>query len=550
MISKLTSFIAIILLLTGFSVTINAAIPNSNSSNANSNISISENLINGDTATVYFFYSTSCPHCKEEKPFLEDLEMRYPKLKVNYLEVGANAELFNELCKEYDTISAGVPRTFIGNKVFIGFTKDFGELTYHQGYRAYIGYKSQIELAILECLNLTCPLEYERAVELSKNDSLVEELLKENPNSLASIKLMDSTYLVAWWSPARIKSDLKYPDILVKINLKTGEILSSEIPTGKIKGIEKPLQEAGQVHIYILAAILIYLVAYMVLKGRISSGRYWAVGFLTLLIISGFIFALTTHARFVEDLAKRFPFPAFVFIVALVDGFNPCAFTVLIVLLSLLTYTKSKKRMSLIGTTFIITSGIMYFIFISLILLAGSLIFDSYGSILTKLIGIVVIVAGIINVKDFFFFKKGISLGISENYRGKISRKSGEIVRNVKRANTLRTMAPALLGVILLAIFVNLVELGCTAMLPMIYLAALFQNYGQEVGIYHYIYTAFYSFVYILPLFAILGSFIYSFKSERLSEREGRILKLIGGLLMLILGILLLFKPELLMFGD
>ena len=547
---RLTSFIAIILIFTVFSATINATAPTSNYSATDLNVSTPENLDKNDTVTVYFFYSSSCPHCREETPFLEELERRYPKLEVKYLEVGKNVELFEELCKEYDTIAVGVPRTFIGNKVFIGFTKGGGELVYHQGYRAYIGYKNQIELAILECLNLTCPLRYENAVKISKNDSLVEELLKENPNSLATVKLMNNSYLVAWWTPQRLKSNLQYPDVLVRIDRKTEEILSSEIPTGKIEGIEKPVQEASNIHIFILSAILIYLVAYSVLKERIPLGRYWAVGFLTLLIISGFIFALTTHAKFVENFAKRFPFPAFVFVVALIDGFNPCAFTVLIVLLSLLTYTKSKRRMCLIGTTFIFTSGIMYFIFISLILLAGSLIFDTYGGILMKLIGIVVIIAGIINVKDFFFFRKGISLGISEKYRGKISRKSGEIVRKVKRAESERTMTLAMVGVIFLAIFVNLVELGCTAMLPMIYLAALFQNYGQEVGIHHYLYTAFYSLVYIIPLFAILGNFLYSFKSERLTERQGRILKLIGGLLMLILGILLIFKPELLMFGD
>ena len=500
--------------------------------------------------TIYFFYSPNCPYCAEEKPFLEELERRYPSLVVRYFEAGKNIGLFKDMCMEYDTIPAGVPRTFIGNKVFIGFNKDSGELIYHQGYKAYIGYRNQMELAVRECLNLTWPLEEKNAIDVSKRNSLVKELLKENPNSIATVTLVDNFYLVAWWTPQRIRSNLQYPDVLVKIDAKTGEIIESEIPSMEINGIEKPIQGMTWIHISILSVMLIYLISYLVLRERTSlEPRYWVVGFITLLIISGFVLAVTTPSRVVENFAKGLPFPMFVFVVALVDGFNPCAFTVLMILLSLLTYTRSRKRMCLIGSVFILTSGAMYFAFIMLIIFAGSLIFETYRDILMKLIGGIVIIAGIINIKDFFFFGKFPSLGIPENYRSRISLRAGRIVREVKNAESKRALFFVLIEVILLAIFVNLIELGCTAMLPMTYLAALFQLYGQQMSIHYYIYTAFYSLIYIIPLFAILGNFLYSFKSERLTERQGRILKLIGGLLMFILGILLIFKPELLMFN-
>jgi len=110
-------------------------------------------------------------------------------------------------------------------------------------------------------------------------------------------------------------------------------------------------------------------------------------------------------------------------------------------------------------------------------------------------------------------------------------------------------MAPVLLETIALSALVNLVELGCTAMLPVAYMSALFNRYGNSVGFYHIAYTAFYSFVYVIPLFAILGSFLYSFKSERLTEDQARMLKLAGGIVMLGLGLVLLMNPDLLSFG-
>jgi cytochrome c biogenesis protein CcdA len=99
-----------------------------------------------------------------------------------------------------------------------------------------------------------------------------------------------------------------------------------------------------------------------------------------------------------------------------------------------------------------------------------------------------------------------------------------------------------------LAAMVNLVELGCTFILPMAYLETLISSYPND-AFSHILYTAFYAAVYVIPLFAILGSFIYAFKSERMTEKQARVLKLLGGGLMVVLGLILLFKPELLVFG-
>jgi hypothetical protein len=261
-----------------------------------------------------------------------------------------------------------------------------------------------------------------------------------------------------------------------------------------------------------------------------------------------FIFIALTPEQYIKEFAETFPFPVFVFIIALADGFNPCAFTVLIILLSLLTHTKSKKKMGLIGGVFIATSAIMYFIFIISLMWVGSWVFGQYGPIILKILGITVLAAGLLNLKDYFFFKKGISLTLSSKQQKEITKKARKLVKDVDTAEDKKALVAALIATVGLAAFVNLVELGCTAILPAVYMASLFQSHGSSIGIPHLTYTAFYSIIYIIPLFAILFNFIYYFKSERITENQGRILKLAGGLLMVMFGIIMLLKPELLMF--
>lgn len=109
--------------------------------------------------------------------------------------------------------------------------------------------------------------------------------------------------------------------------------------------------------------------------------------------------------------------------------------------------------------------------------------------------------------------------------------------------------ALALLGTVLLAIFVNIVELGCTAILPAVYMTSLVQYCTQKVWLCFIFWTVIYAAIYTIPLLTILLNFIYSFKSYRLTEKQGRILKLVGGTFMLFFGLVMIFKPEFLIIG-
>ena len=106
--------------------------------------------------------------------------------------------------------------------------------------------------------------------------------------------------------------------------------------------------------------------------------------------------------------------------------------------------------------------------------------------------------------------------------------------------------AAALGGTIVLALTVNVVELGCTAILPAVYMSGLISRFGTTFGVAHVAWTAVYSVVYVLPLAGIVAVFVYSRGSARMDARGGRILKLAGGSVMALGGLALALNPAVL----
>ncbi|MDS4021084.1 MAG: hypothetical protein RKR03_11360 [Candidatus Competibacter sp.] len=236
-----------------------------------------------------------------------------------------------------------------------------------------------------------------------------------------------------------------------------------------------------------------------------------------------------------EVAADRLSLPAFTVVLAGLDAFNPCAFFVLLFLLSLLAHQKSRSRMSLIGGIFVLTSGLMYFAFMA----AWLNVFQLLGALawITLAAGLLAIVVGILNIKDFFAFERGITLSIPESRKPDIYRRA----RAILNADNL----PAMLGAtILLAVAANFYELLCTAGFPMVYTRLLTLS-DLSAGA-RYGYLAFYNLIYVLPLALIVFVFARTLGARKLAEREGRLLKLLSGVMMLELGILLAAAPALL----
>ena len=422
---------------------------------------------------IYFYHSKTCPHCLKQKPLMEAIAQENSHIKLHAYEVHENPQDWQKFIQRYQLPNGAVPRTLIGDKIFVGYTEESGELEYIPTHKSYLGYQNQIIKAI-------------------------EELAGEP--------------LIIAGKPANPQPSPPWPIFLI---------------------------------------VVIYGITYFPFKSKNSTFKqYWWAGFGSLMILSLFSFLLLTPDTLIKQFAESLPFPLFVVTIAIADGFNPCAFTVLIILLSLLTYSKSRKDMALIGSTFIATSGIMYFIFILLMIAIGSLFLERWGTLFLTLLGGIITIAGIINLKDYFWFKQGFSLSLSQDQQRVISQRAGQISRHLREAGSDRRLFWAALGgTVLLAIFVNLVELGCTAILPVVYLTALVQYCQSNFWLCSAFWTGIYAVVYILPLLAILGNFIYFFKSSRLTEKQGRMLKLVSGLFMVFFGVIMIIRPELLQFG-
>lgn len=283
----------------------------------------------------------------------------------------------------------------------------------------------------------------------------------------------------------------------------------------------------------------------LVRKGSQKTKRYWLGGLIVMTITSLFVLASTIPEARLYAFSSNLPFPVFVFILAFFDGFNPCAFSIFIIFLSMLTHTIKRSTTAILGFVFIATSAIMYFIFILGIVAVGSVLFGAVGKYISIVVGIGMLLIAVINIKDYWLFKKGPSLTISDTSMAKTSRKAGRIISRLeKNSSNPGSIIIAITSTIALAAFVNLIELGCTAILPAVYMTNLLKHYGRSFAAPHFIYTLFYAGVYVIPLVLLLLGFKLFFKTKRLSELQGRTLKLISGVIMLIFGVVLIFRPE------
>jgi len=233
--------------------------------------------------------------------------------------------------------------------------------------------------------------------------------------------------------------------------------------------------------------------------------------------------------------AKAFSLPILTLVLAGMDAFNPCAFFVLLFLLSLLVHAKSRTRMAIVGGTFVLFSGLVYFVFmaawLNVFLIAGEL------RVITFVAGLVALTVAVLNIKDYFWFKAGPSLSIPDAAKPGLFKRMREVV-------TSGSIGPMLVSTVLLAIVANSYELLCTAGFPMVYTRALTLA-GLQPWQY-YAWLAAYNVIYVLPLLAIVTVFTWTMGARKLSESEGRLLKLISGFMMLGFGLLLLIAPNLL----
>lgn len=224
-------------------------------------------------------------------------------------------------------------------------------------------------------------------------------------------------------------------------------------------------------------------------------------------------------------------------ILGLIDGFNPCAMWILLFLISALIGMKDRKRMWTLGLTFLITSGLVYM----LIMLSWISIAVKITTVvwIRNIIAIIALIGAILNLKSFIKSKNSGCEIVD-------SKKRKNIFSKIKKFTSEKSFILAFFGIIGLAISVNLVELACSAGLPLIFTELLAIN--NVSGFIKFIYIGIYIIFFLIDDIIVFTISMYTMKATGISTKYGKYSHLIGGLIMLLIGLLLIIKPEWLMF--
>lgn len=372
---------------------------------------------------IHLFYSISCPHCKEEREYLEDLEKKDSTIKVHYYEITQNEEnsnLLEKVQKLIDGETPYVPYTVIGSKYRVGFNNST---------------KLELDNVIKSYRNS----EYVDVVSGIMNGSITEENINH--------------YLE--------KTDVEVEDDV-------------DIP----------------------------------FLGKVDP--------------------------------KSVSLPLIAMIIGLVDGFNPCAMWILIFLISMLLGMKDRKKMWYLGSLFIATSAGVYLLF----MVAWLNIVMSVTEIrwVQVLIAVVALIGALINIRSYLKERKKDS-----GCQVVDDKKRKKIFEKIKKFTHEKSLLLSSLGVMALAISVNVVELACSAGLPVLFTNILaLNNVSTEMSS---LYILIYIFFFMLDDLIVFNIAMFTLKVTGVTTKYTKYTHLIGGLIMLLIGVLLILKPEWIMFN-
>lgn len=236
---------------------------------------------------------------------------------------------------------------------------------------------------------------------------------------------------------------------------------------------------------------------------------------------------------------KSITLPVVSILIGLVDGFNPCAMWVLLFLISMLIGMKDKKRMWVLGLTFLFTSAFVYLLFMLAWLNATTLLLTVNWFRL--IIGLIAITGACINLYSYFKHRKDNGCNVVND------KKRNKIFDRIRKFTQEKNFFLAIVGAMALAISVNIIELACSAGLPVMFIEILSLNnltFVEEV-----IYITLYMLFFLLDDLVVFFIAMKTMQLTGFSTKYGKLSKLVGGILLLLIGLLLIFKPEWLMFS-
>ena len=221
-------------------------------------------------------------------------------------------------------------------------------------------------------------------------------------------------------------------------------------------------------------------------------------------------------------------------VIGFVDGINPCSLWVLSVLLAIVLRTNSRRRVLAIGSTFLAITAAMYGLYMAAFYSALAVV-GMMGWIQIA-VAVIAGVFGVVSVKDYFAFGKGVSFTIRQED------KPG-IYRRMREAAGKERLLPALGATAVLAVGVSLLETPCTAGFPVLWTGMLHAN---DVGAVE---TAGLFVAYMVPFLLdellIFAIAVATMRSAKLQEKHGELLKLFAGVTMLVLAAVMALDPTL-----
>ncbi len=371
---------------------------------------------------IYFFWGDGCPHCEEERPFLEALVDENTQVNLVDYEVWYNRdnlEVLSQFSQALDFEPGAVPVTVIGDQYWVGFRDE---------------YKTEMESALQQVLT--------------------------DPNAVDIGDRLTLAAVSAGSAEAAVTAD------------------SEETAAAQNQAIDLPL------------------------VGTVDLGKESLV--------------LSTA------------------IIGFVDGFNPCSLWVLSVLLALTLHSGSRKKILVVGLTFLIVTTIVYSLFITGVFTLFSYI--GYLKWIQVAVALIALTFGFVNLKDYFWYKEGVSFTISEKRKPKLYQNMRSTVTDTRSMIGLVGSSAAL------AVGVSFIEFSCTAGFPVIWSNLVAANQVSKTGFI--LLLGLYMLIYLLDELVVFGTAAVTMKASRMEEKHGRLLKLASGVIMLTLGFVMLFNPE------
>jgi hypothetical protein len=220
-------------------------------------------------------------------------------------------------------------------------------------------------------------------------------------------------------------------------------------------------------------------------------------------------------------------------LIAFVDGFNACSLWVLSVLLAITLHTGSRRKVLIIGLTFLTVTSLIYALFIAGLFSVLRLL--DFAGWVRVLVALIALGFALINIKDYFWYRVGPTLSIPDSAKPGLYRRMRGIVNAGESF-------PALIGAtIVMSAGASMIEFGCTAGFPVLW-SNLLATQGADTWTFVGL-LLLYMLIYQLDELAIFLAAVITLRASRIEERHGRMLKLASGMLMLALALTMLFAP-------